>query len=526
MQSTLRLMAAEARSYGRGRDGHYRLADIIVIQAIRSWIEHDPRCAHRVARCTARSADRASPRADPRGPGSPLVGCLARRRGRDVTVSLCRSLQRTRRRAPMRYVARWRMQVALTLTEGGWATLANWRSASATNRGGVQPRLQDHRITMNRWRSPAARAPAVILPLPEGAGRTLCTNRAPPGARRLPRIVTIVSAPVANSSSSSAPGHRPVLLRRSGRRIAAATRRAVGTWTAPSAAAVIPGHSSRHRRRTGSFSPSTPIRPPSTAHCLAPGPRHRRAPHPGPRQLRRSRRRCPRARGRAARRHPARSRAVVVPARSTGARLRLPSRGPARHALRSRAGRSRERPGEYPPGARAGRPDLALRRRAREPAHRAGNRPRAGASADRDDHTTGGDRGRCARRPARSDIHPATRTFQALRIATNEELAALEAALRGRSTSLRRWTPGGDRLPLAGRPDRQAFHRARERRAASARRKYPSASAVIALGCETHARAVRPDARRWTPTRAHDRRSCAWRSASQTMAWTTTGARR
>ena len=40
----------------------------------------------------------------------------------------------------------------------------------------------------------------------------LCTNRAPPGARRLPRIVTIVSAPVANSTPSSAPGHRPVLL--------------------------------------------------------------------------------------------------------------------------------------------------------------------------------------------------------------------------------------------------------------------------------------------------------------------------
>src|SRR5687768_15979784 len=40
----------------------------------------------------------------------------------------------------------------------------------------------------------------------------LCTNRAPPGARRLPRIVTIESAPVANSTSISALGHRPVLL--------------------------------------------------------------------------------------------------------------------------------------------------------------------------------------------------------------------------------------------------------------------------------------------------------------------------
>src|SRR5687767_7339418 len=40
----------------------------------------------------------------------------------------------------------------------------------------------------------------------------LCTNRAPPGARRLPRIVTIVPAPVANATTSSASGHRPVLL--------------------------------------------------------------------------------------------------------------------------------------------------------------------------------------------------------------------------------------------------------------------------------------------------------------------------
>jgi 16S rRNA (cytosine1402-N4)-methyltransferase len=55
-------------------------------------------------------------------------------------------------------------------------------------------------------------AGSILLPARGWRCILLCTNRAPPGARRLPRTVTIVSAPVANSMSSSAPGHQPVLL--------------------------------------------------------------------------------------------------------------------------------------------------------------------------------------------------------------------------------------------------------------------------------------------------------------------------
>ena len=59
--------------------------------------------------------------------------------------------------------------------------------------------------------------------------------------------------------------------------------------------------------------------------------------------------------------------------------------------------------------------------------------------------------------PRGDKIHPATRSFQAIRIHINRELADLEL---GRRIGLpqARWPAGGDQLPLAGRPHRQAVH--------------------------------------------------------------------
>ena len=89
MQGTLRLMAAEARELRPGGEAVItRLADILVIQAIRSWIETDPGRADRLARRAAgprRSAARsrsstATRRAPGRSPRSPTSWrCRARR---------------------------------------------------------------------------------------------------------------------------------------------------------------------------------------------------------------------------------------------------------------------------------------------------------------------------------------------------------------------------------------------------------------------------------------------------------------
>ena len=122
IQNTLRFMAAEARRQGPGGETVLsRLADVLVIQAIRSWIERDP-----LARTGWLGAMR-----------DPQVGHALRLIHRDPArawtvasladaVAMSRSAFAARFAAlvgdtPARYLTRWRMNLAASLLRDGVA---------------------------------------------------------------------------------------------------------------------------------------------------------------------------------------------------------------------------------------------------------------------------------------------------------------------------------------------------------------------------------------------------------------------
>ena len=125
LQSTLRLMAAEARELHPGGEAVItRLGDILVIQAIRSWIETDP---------TARTGWLGALRDDQIGraialihkdPARPwTVASLAHEVAMSRSAFAARFTELVGEPA-MQYATRWRMHVALTALKDDGATVA------------------------------------------------------------------------------------------------------------------------------------------------------------------------------------------------------------------------------------------------------------------------------------------------------------------------------------------------------------------------------------------------------------------
>ena len=152
-----------------------RLADILVIQAIRSWLETDGRRADRLARRAPGPADRPRDRAHPPRAGAALDRGLARPRAGDVALGVRGPLHGARRRAGdalRRAVADAGRADSL---QRRTPRSASSRAGSATGRRPRSPGVQARR------RHPAGRGPAWRH------GRSRCRSRRPGVSDRLRR---------------------------------------------------------------------------------------------------------------------------------------------------------------------------------------------------------------------------------------------------------------------------------------------------------------------------------------------------
>jgi len=115
IQSTLRLMAAEARELRPGGETVItRLADVLVIQAIRGWIEHDPAAQTGWLRALR---DKQIGRALTLIHRNPERAWTLTSLASEVAMSrsaLAARFSELVGEPPMHYVLRWRMQLALT----------------------------------------------------------------------------------------------------------------------------------------------------------------------------------------------------------------------------------------------------------------------------------------------------------------------------------------------------------------------------------------------------------------------------
>ena len=142
IQSSLRLLAAEARQPRPGGEAVItRLADIIVIQALRAWIGERPGRAHRLARRAARPAhrqgDRRSCTRDPARDWT--VASLAAELAMSRSAFAARFTELVGEPA-MQYVTRWRMHVALAALQDGGVTVAQLADRRGwTTRGSPRP---------------------------------------------------------------------------------------------------------------------------------------------------------------------------------------------------------------------------------------------------------------------------------------------------------------------------------------------------------------------------------------------------